>query len=455
VSGIILGAMMVILSPPLFISLGAPSLFIAAAGALIATVSNVAYQRLDIVLSPHHPMSNHTFKPQSFGAGKLYYQGNIPILELQSDNSQAAGFTHGYLMGQYLHRLLQRFDIVKEFAASHFIDPIKVPQTLKEIQATLLPEHLNELKALVAGAQKWADENSTIPTKKITLEDVLAFHLIPDSLHFNATRTERHLAHLPALAEENQDAILGCTVVVDFDQEEGITFGRNMDWPSFGVFGAYSLIINRKYGKEKLSTVEIGFPGLIGTLTGMNRQGMVLAMNVCSGSTQEIKGMPAVFFNRHCLESCQTIDEVGLKVHQAPPLGSYHLSVADSSSAKAFHIYQGTSENPHVMRQLEKAKPLVVTNCNYDLEGGENGNIHCSQERHQIIKRLFKKARSFMPTIAARTLVEKSLTLPYVNNILTSHTTVMNPQSRKIKLAFDNAFAAKNALQELSTRDLF
>lgn len=113
-----------------------------------------------------------------------------------------------------------------------------------------------------------------------------------------------------------------------------------MDWPSLNIFGSHTFIINRKYAATKLSTVEAGLLGFVGTLTGMNKRGPCLAMNVCSGNTKKIEGMPAAFYNRYCLEHCATVQDVAAKVAEKPPLGNYHLSAADKNHATSFHFNQ-------------------------------------------------------------------------------------------------------------------
>ena len=52
-------------------------------------------------------------------------------------------------------------------------------------------------------------------------------------------------------------------------------------------------------------------------------------------------------------------------------------------------------------------------------------------------------------------LFKKSLSLPFVNNLLTAHSVVANTNKLELNVAFDNAYAAKNDLKRLSKEDLF
>lgn len=429
---------------------------LAVIGGLVATISAVALKFLDIALSPHHDMKNHTFKTGSYGVGKLYYQGDVPILELQSDDSYKAGEAHGFLLAPYLSKMYQRLQFVSKLG--HMPTASQLPNVLENIKKTIPEAYLKEMQGMVDGYNKWG-QSKFIKEKKITLDDLLLFHLMPDQTHFNPKLHESMLKNQAPDTSAQPNNILpvvGCTVVIDRDEKEGLTFGRNMDWPSFGIFGSHTIGINRKYKDGRLSTFEIGIIGMSGTLTGMNEKGLSISMNVCSNNTKRIEGMPALFYNRMCLESCQNVDEVEARVKEQAPLGAYHLSTADANQARSFHFFQGATKK-HTIRHWAKENPLVVTNCNYANENLKYSPMHRSSERHDIIDRLFQKAQKEITKDQMRRaqLVEASLALPYVNNSLSAHCVVMNPLHRRIKVAFDHAFVGTAPLHELDTSIFF
>ena len=452
ISGMVLGSASLFFVPALYKSNKMAAVMLAVVGSLTALISYVAYKALDIVLPPHHSMETHAFTPAEFKAGRLYYQGDVPILELKSDDPYEAGMAHGYLMGAPLNELLGRLTIVKRLAGMPFAD--QTPETLKAIRDTLNPDHLKELEGLVDGFNQWSGEHTWFG-HKLTVDELILFHLMPDSLHF---APKAHEARLTGKKAQQADPlpVLGCTAVVDQDPHEGMVFGRNMDWPSFGITGRYSLVINRKYSNDKFSTAEIGIPGFVGTLTGMNEHGLSLAINVCSGVTTSIRGMPAAFYNRCCLESCQNVKELEKFVNKENTLGSYHLTASDAQQAKSFHFYQGINNDALIVREWEVDKPLVTTNCKYAPKNHQVAHMHCSLERDRIIRKLFSDAKDQVTDqFESAKLVEASLTLPDVNNGITSHTVVMYPQSKKMKAAFDNAFSAKSTLHEIDLAALF
>ncbi len=385
-----------------------------------------------LMLGSHHDMKDHVFTPASYGKARLYYQKDIPILEIISDDPYQAGHDHGYLMGPYLEKMLSKVNFVKRLADKPQCK--NLPQTLQAIQETIPKEYLEEMKGVVEGFNSWRSEHNLSIKGKCTIEDLLLFHLMPDEVHFNLRKVERRFP-------------ICCTTVLATDPKEGMVFGRNLDWPSFGILGTMSCVLHRKYQEGKYSTVEVGFPGFLGTVTGMNDAGLGLAMNVCPGLTLEVRGMPASFYNRMCLESASSLKEIKDIFQKQLPLGPYHLTVADQATAASFNFRQW---NVRPLERIKKEKePLVTTN---DVYRDDTTKItHECENREKIIAQLFQKATT---QASPGALVRASLALPYVNNIGTTHQVVMYPQSRRMQVAFDNAFCADTTLHELEVYQL-
>ena len=412
---------------------------IAVGGGVLTLASSIALLILDILIPPHHNMANHAFKPGECEGGRLYYDGDVPILSLNSDDPYKAGEAHGYLCGSAISHLSRRFAFILHTLARQPRADQLSPELLADIRQKIPDNYLLEMQGLLEGYNKWAKEYWWQLPKKITLDDILLFHLMPDSVHFHPNASKRAQKERES---SKTSPLLACTAIVDRDENGGLVFLRNMDWPSFGLAGTYSLVIHRKHRDHLCSTLEVGTPGLVGTLTGMNSQGLGLGMNVCSGSTWSIRGMPASFYNRACLENCQSVEGVEKFTRDNPPLGPYHLTVADAKQASSIHFYQSPG-NTHVIRPKEDNRPLATLNCRYD--PNPNCDMHNSRERQSVIDRFFQKMRPR----------EEVLGLPFVNNWITTHRVVMKPQLGTLQVAFDNAFAGKGPLHTVSTKNLF
>ena len=436
VAGLILGAGFIVL--PFFVGSAVGAVITATfilTGIALALASAVALFAIDIIASPHHDMGNHVFKEGECMGGKLFYEGDVPILSLDGQDPFTAGKAHGYLCGDAINRITKRFNLVLHTLGRR-PRAADLPETMQAVRETIPSRYLKELEGIVAGYNEWAKEQSWWNfTACLTVEDLILFHLIPDSIHFNAGRNEKR-------ARSSLEQAFACSAVVNREEDKGLVLARNMDWPSFGIAGAYSLVINRKGAGNSYGTVEVGIPGFAGTLTGMNSKGLSLAMNVCAGETDNIQGMPACFYNRLCLTSCKTVEDVEWFIQERSPLGDYHMTVLDRNEALSIHFYQTANKRHNIRRWA--GKPLTTLNWRYC--STTTADMHCSQEREEVIDKFFQKRR--------KEALEDVLALPFVNNWITTHKVVIQPRGKVFKVAFDNAFAGKAPLHDVPVEKL-
>ena len=110
--------------------------------------------------------------------------------------------------------------------------------------------------------------------------------------------------------------IFACSaLLVEADRSAtgGPLLGRNLDYPSLGYVHHYSLVtVYRPKGKHAF--VSVGFPGLVGCLSGMNDAGLAVAIlevfEVKQGEAHfDVEGMPYATLLPPVLEECTTIDE--------------------------------------------------------------------------------------------------------------------------------------------------
>lgn len=108
----------------------------------------------------------------------------------------------------------------------------------------------------------------------------------------------------------------GCSSVI-VESERSATgaplFGRNLDYPTLGILHEYSLV-TVYHPKGKHAFVSIGFPGLVGCMSGMNDVGLALATHEAYTSKDGAprlnpKGIPYLLTYRRILEECTTVAE--------------------------------------------------------------------------------------------------------------------------------------------------
>lgn len=131
-------------------------------------------------------------------------------------------------------------------------------------------------------------------------------------------------------------ARIGCSsLLVDAARSKtgGPLFGRNLDFYALGRLHQYSLVVvYRPVGKHAF--VSIGFPGLLGCLSGMNDAGLALAVHEspASGDGSPLfspDGVPYGLLFRRILEECTNIQEAEKLIRSNPRTTLLNLALCD------------------------------------------------------------------------------------------------------------------------------
>jgi predicted choloylglycine hydrolase len=91
-------------------------------------------------------------------------------------------------------------------------------------------------------------------------------------------------------------------------QDGHVLLARNLDFPSFGLLEhAAVVLVYHPQGGQAFATV--GFPGVIGAITGVNEKGLALACHAVAGSQVNAEAMPYLILLRQVLAECGTVEE--------------------------------------------------------------------------------------------------------------------------------------------------
>ena len=139
-------------------------------------------------------------------------------------------------------------------------------------------------------------------------------------------------------------ALFGCSSAVVPPAESatgGTLFGRNLDFPPLGYLHEYGLVtVRRSPGKRPF--VSIGYPGVVGCISGMNDAGLCLATHEAMAPTKDRtydpKGLPYAVCNRRLLEECATIDEAEALLRKLPRVTTSLLVLADASGGAVLEV---------------------------------------------------------------------------------------------------------------------
>jgi isopenicillin-N N-acyltransferase like protein len=226
----------------------------------------------------------------------------------------------------------------------------------------------------------------------------------------------------------------------------GPILARNLDYPSLGYINNYSLVIVYR-PKGKRAFVSVGFPGLIGSLSGMNDAGLALAVlevyDVKDGEKSfDPQGVPYAVWNRKILEECSSIAEAKKMLEGLKRTTTLNLVMADRKGVAVLEVTPG-----HVVQRNAKEGVEACTNhyCTAPLKPAEPMNVNESFERFETLEQL-------RPGKGRRTLEDVRKQLDAVNlGELTLQTMAFEPATLKLHLAIG---AVPSSQQPFKTLDL-
>ena len=168
------------------------------------------------------------------------------------------------------------------------------------------------------------------------------------------------LGHLP-----QHELLAGCSSVIIPPQHsatKGPLFGRNLDFSHFGYLHRYSLLmVHRSNDPKRHSFASAGFPGFVGSFTGMNDAGLTVASHeVCDPDTAtpfNPKGVPFGMAYRRVLEECATIGDAVKLLDGIERASVTSLVIADTTGGAVIEV----TPDALTVRRF-KDKPGVCTN---------------------------------------------------------------------------------------------
>jgi predicted choloylglycine hydrolase len=245
-------------------------------------------------------------------------------------------------------------------------------------------------------------------------------------------------------------ALFGCSALI-VERERSATgqpvFGRNMDYLSLGYLHEYSLVtIYRPRGKHAFASV--GFPGLVGCLSGMNDTGLAVAVLESTGADPSegpvfnSEGIPFAICYRRLLEECATVRDAEKLLRGMKRTTTNNLAVCDKNGGAVFEITPS-----RVVVRPTKDNIGVCTNhfCSEELQLSKSRNLFTTLERFSILE----KARTERGPL---TIGDVQRYLDAANQgHLTLQTMIFEPATLTVHLSFavDKRPSSSQALRRL------
>jgi isopenicillin-N N-acyltransferase-like protein len=185
-------------------------------------------------------------------------------------------------------------------------------------------------------------------------------------------------------------ALFGCSALV-VDAERSQTgqplFGRNMDHLGLGYLPEYTLVtVYRPKGKHAFAS--IGWPGVVGVISGINDAGLAVAALETTGAPKEEgpifdpKGVPFALCYRRVLEECTTVEEAEKLLRDMKRATTNNLAVCDKKSSAVFEF----TPTRLVSRRGEKGMCLCTNHfCTAELKLAKPKNTKTTLDRYATL----------------------------------------------------------------------
>ncbi len=243
-----------------------------------------------------------------------------------------------------------------------------------------------------------------------------------------------------------------CSAVL-IDKERSATGGpllaRNLDYPSLGYIHHYSLVTVYR-PKGKLAFAAVGFPGLVGVLSGINEAGLSLAvLEVFDTKADEThfdnKGTPYGLCLRRALEEARTIDEAKQVLEKCRRTTTINVAIADAKETAVLEV------SPSRVVKRPSVKGVCVTTnhfCSDAQKADKPVNVDRTFERFARLEQVASLDDKHTPDDLRKHLDAVNL------GTLTLQTMVFEPAALRLHLSIGSVPASKGKLQAIDLAPL-
>ncbi len=147
-------------------------------------------------------------------------------------------------------------------------------------------------------------------------------------------------------------------------------FGRNLDFWSMDVADKYTTLFVVHGDGGRYAYASVGWPGMVGVLSGMNEHGLCLANMEVPRSSRPPTAMPYPLLYRTVLERCRTVGEAVHLLETTPRQTANNLMLMDAAGDRA--VAEITPGGVHV-RRAKGTAALISTNHQRDQDADTSG----------------------------------------------------------------------------------
>jgi isopenicillin-N N-acyltransferase-like protein len=115
---------------------------------------------------------------------------------------------------------------------------------------------------------------------------------------------------------------------------EGLLVARNLDWEDHDVAHRSGVVFVLE-GDGEQAVMSVGWPGMVGVVTGMNRAGLVITLNLASAGDLVGDATPSLLRLRSALDTATSIDAAVSALGREPRTMGMNLLVASGREDRA------------------------------------------------------------------------------------------------------------------------
>ena len=236
------------------------------------------------------------FIPTKLGKGELFFdaESQVPIMVLRG-NPAELGSQQGSLLKPQLNTIITNY--LNRFLHTE-TGKVYAKQAMESMKKYIPKEYLEEMTEM--------SKASGVP-----LDSILLLHTIIDAPRF--PMCSAIIASGPA--SKNQQTI----------------FGRNLDYLPLGIATQYNMV-TIYHPDNKKSFASITWPGFTGVLSGINQDGLAIAMLVSLDGMDSSDGMPSVILLRKIMENAANVTEAIEIIKQSDRSAPINLAMVDADN---------------------------------------------------------------------------------------------------------------------------
>jgi isopenicillin-N N-acyltransferase like protein len=218
---------------------------------------------------------------------------------------------------------------------------------------------------------------------------------------------------------------------------------RNLDYPSLGYAHEYTLVTAfRPAGRKPF--VSVGFPGLIGVLSGMNADGLALSVLEVFQSRPfsgrlNLGGTPYAMCFRRILETCSTVDGARDLLQLTRRSTLFNLVVADR---RRVAVLECTPRRVHERPAVSGVSLCTNHFCLEHLQPIWARDVYTTYTRHRALREAERAGRTFG-------VADLHAALLAAGQDDTLQTMVFEPGALRLHLAFGTLPASAGPLRTL------